>query len=134
MAVSGGAIFLLLVVVLGIHIYIVTRPHPIDPKMVSMARIDIKQPIAQADADKIVSYLDAQPGVSHVVVNPKSDIVVFTFFPAQTTADAVVRNFKSNFSYQAERFKPSLAQMGGGCPAGFGRSASLISKVLSFFK
>jgi hypothetical protein len=134
--VSAGIIFLLLVVVLGIHIYIVTRPHAIDPKAVAMARIDIKQPIDQTDADKIVSYLDAQPGVSHVLVNPKTDIVVFSFFPARTTADQVVQNFKAALDYNAERFVPTKSQLKGACPMGFsgGENTSFISKVLNFFK
>ena len=121
-AISTGVVFALLVAVLGVHIYLVTRPKPIDPNLVAMARIDIKQPIDQTDADKIVSYLDAQPGVNHVLVNPKTDIVVFTFFPARTTANQIVQNFKSAFDYKA-------------CPMGYGGgSTSFLSKVFSLFK
>ena len=113
-----------------------TRPHPIDPRAVAMARIDIKQPIDKADADKIVSYLDAQPGVSHVLVNPQTDIVVFSFFPARATADQIVQNFKAAMDYKAERFVPSRSELRGACPMGFDGdgSPSFISKVLHFFK
>jgi len=134
-AISSGIIFLVLVAVLGVHIYVVTRPHPIDPRAVAMARIDIKQPIDKADADKIVSYLDAQPGVSHVLVNPQTDIVVFSFFPARASADQIVRNFKAAMDYKAERFVPTRSELRGACPMGFdgGSSPSFISKVLHFF-
>jgi hypothetical protein len=134
--ISSGIIFLLLVTVLGVHIYIVTRPHPIDPRAVAMARIDIKQPIDKTDADKIVSYLDAQSGVSHVLVNPKTDIVVFSFFPARVSADQIVQNFKAAMDYKAERFVPTKSQLSGACPMGFsgGDNPSFISKVFNFFK
>ena len=135
LAISTGVVFVLLVAVLGVHIYIVTRPKPIDPNLVAMARIDIKQPIDQKDADKIVSYLDAQPGVNHVLVNPQTDIVVFTFFPARTTANQIVQNFKSALDYKAERFVPAKSDIHGACPMGYGSSStSFLSKVFSFFK
>ena len=134
-AISAGIISLLLVAVLGVHIYVVTRPKPVDPTLVAMARIDIKQPIDQTDADKIVSYLDAQPGVSHVLVNPKTDIVVFTFYPTRTTANQIVQNFKSAFDYKAERYVPAKSDIHGACPMGYGGgSTSFLSKVFSLFK
>ena len=42
------SIVLLLIVVLGIHIYIVTRPKAPDAYTRAMARVDIKQPIDAA--------------------------------------------------------------------------------------
>ena len=126
------AVFALLVVVLAVHIYIMTRPKAPGPNTRAMARIDIKQPITPEDADKINSWLYRQKGVDHVLVNPKTDIVVFTFFPIKTNADLIVGNFKSNFSYKADRFVPTEAQMSAGCPAM--SISSITYKVYDFFK
>ena len=129
-----GIISLLLVLVLGVHIYMVTRPRPIDPNAVVMARIDMHQAIDQRDADKITGYMDAQASVNHTYVNINTDKVVFTFFPAQASADDIIRKFKADLHYDnAVRFMPTPAQLGGGCPAGYG-SGSLTARVFNIFK
>jgi len=106
----------LLVILLAAHIYIVTRPKPIDANTRAMARIDILQPITQADADKITGWLYRQKGVDHVLVNPQSNIAVFTFFPVRTTANQVVSALKAQLPYKAQRFLPSGKALKSGCP------------------
>ena len=125
------SVFGLLVIVLCLHIYIVTRPKPIDANTRAMARIDIRQDITQTDADKIAAWLCRQQGVDHVLVNPQSDIAVFTFFPIKTTANRVVSDLKAQLPYKAERFIPTEEAMQGGCPAA---STSTTYKVYRFFK
>jgi len=125
------SIFGLLVIVLCVHIYVVTRPKPMDAHTRAMARIDIRQPITQADADKITAWLYQQKGIDRVLVNPQSDIAVFTFFPVQTTANRIVGDFKASLPYKAERFIPSADAMKNGCPVA---STSATYKVYSFFK
>jgi hypothetical protein len=112
------SIFCVLVLALGIHIYMVTRPKPMDAHTRAMARIDIKQPITQADADRITTWLYRQKGVDRVLVNPSSSIVVFTFFPIRTTAGQVVSDFKTDLPYKAQRFLPTEATVRSGCPFG----------------
>jgi hypothetical protein len=124
--------FVFLSLVLCIHIYLVTRPKAPSANSVAMARIDIKQPINQSDAAKITGWLYTQPGVDHVLCNPTTDIVVFTFKPAQTNANAIVQNFKTALNYKAERFMPSEEEMKNGCPVM--ANNSLTGKVYSFFK
>jgi hypothetical protein len=125
------SIFLLLVLVLSVHIYMVTRPKAPDEHTRIMARIDIKQDIGQDDATKITTWLYQQKGIDHVLVNPQADIVIFTFFPVKTSADRIVRDFKSNFSYKAERYVPSVADLQSGCPVA---STSKTYKIYNFFK
>jgi hypothetical protein len=127
----SGYTLLLLTVVLAIHIYWVTRPKAPDASTKIMARIDIKQHIDQNDANKIATWLYQQKGIDHVLVNPQTAIVVFTFFPIKTTANTIVSNFKSTFPYTAERFVPTKDQMSGGCPVA---STSFTYKLYSFFK
>ena len=65
-----------LAIVLGIHIYMVTKPR-IDEKTLSMARMDMASDINQQDAEKIASWLYRQAGVAHVLCNAESNTVVF---------------------------------------------------------
>ncbi len=98
----GAATFLFLVFVLAVHIYFVYRPAP-DANTRVMARIDIKQQLTPGDANNITNWLYHQKGVDHVLVNPQTNIVIFTFYPVKTSGDQIVSNFKSNFSFKAER-------------------------------
>jgi cbb3-type cytochrome oxidase subunit 3 len=107
--------FLFLVLVLAVHIYYVYRPAP-DASTKAMARIDIKQQITQDDANKISAWMYRQKGIDHVLVNPKTNIVVFTFFPVKTMGDKIANAFKASFPLKAERFLPSGEQMKSGCP------------------
>jgi len=132
-ALGALGLFILLIVVLGVHIYIMTRPKAPDASTRGMARIDIKQPITQKDADKITTWLYGQDGVDRVMVNPNRDIVVFTFFPIRTNANLIVSDLKSDLGYKADRFVPTAAQINtGSCPAM--SSNSITYKVYSFFK
>ncbi len=132
--VAAGFSFAILVLILGVHIYIVTRPKPVDPNAIVMARIDLHKDISKADGDKIIAYMNAQKGVSHAVVNYSTDNVVFTFYPIQARANDIISQFKADMHYDdAVRYMPSLADMKGGCPMGYG-NGSLISKALNFFK
>jgi hypothetical protein len=126
-----GIVLLFLVMVLAVHIYIVTRPKAPDANTRIMARIDIKQDITADDASKITAWLYQQKGVDHVLCNPQSDIVVFTFFPIKTSANQIVKDFKSSLPYKAERYIPSEADMKSGCPVA---STSFSYKVYSFIK
>lgn len=125
------SVFAVLVMVLAVHIYIVTRPKPIDAHTRAMARIDIQQPITQADAGRITTWLYRQKGVDRVLVNPATAIVVFTFFPIKTTASQIVSDFRTDLPYKARRFIPTQEGLQHGCPVA---STSVTFKVYSFFK
>ncbi len=129
---SSLAVFFLLVGVLAVHIYIVTRPKAPGPNTRVMARIDIRQPVSQQESDKITAWLYQQKGVDHVMVNPKTEIVVFTFFPVKADANTIVKNFKSTLNYSnAKRYIPTEAELKGGCPAA---PNSIKYKLYSSFK
>jgi len=110
------SVFLFLVVVLAVHIYWVYRPKAPDVWSKTMARIDIKQSINQQEAVRITNWMSHQDGIDHVLVNPDTRIVVFTFFPLKTSGDKVVENFRANFDLKADRFKPSQADLASSCP------------------
>jgi len=125
------AVFFGLVVILAVHIYWVTRPH-IDASTRVMARIDLHQPIGQADADKISAWLYQQKGVEHVVVNPASRIALFTFAPARNDGNHIVQDFKTTTPYnKAVRFLPVIDPNASGCPVA---TTSFTYKVYAFMK
>jgi hypothetical protein len=129
-ALSVAGVLVLGVIVLGIHIYVVTRPR-VDASTRVMARIDIKQEMDQADADKITAWLYQQKGVDHVLVNPQSDIAIFSFAPLQNNAGRIVASFKREMPYRAERYMPTAEEMKGGCPVA---KTSVSYKVYAFIK
>ena len=92
------------------------KPKPATDNTIAMARIDFKQNINQADADKITSWLYSQQGVQHVLCNQQTKIAVFSFYPAKVNADKITGNLSSALHYNAVRYMPSEKDMMKGCP------------------
>jgi len=126
---GATAIIVLLVAVLGLHIYLVTKPKA-DASTVAMARIDIKQNIDESQAGAIENWLSGQAGVQHVVFNRASNIIIFTFYPVKASAGSIAENLRSTFNINAARFMPTAEQMQSGCPA---LSHTFSGKAYSFF-
>lgn len=124
------ALFILLSMVLFVHIYMVTRPKVADEHTKAMARIDIRNKISTADADKMAAWLNKQNGVDHVMCNAANQLVVFTFFPSKTNAHQVTENFKTQFQLNAVRYQPTKEELLKGCPI----SNKTSNKVYQFFK
>jgi hypothetical protein len=127
----AGGISCCLLLTLAVHIYMVTRHKPPAANTRIMARIDIKQDISQPDADKISAWLYKQDGVDRVMINPQTNIVLFTFFPVKTSAGKVVGDFAAAFTYPAQRYMPSEQEMKNGCPA---MAQSFSAKLSGVFK
>lgn len=128
-ALTAATVVVLGTVVLAIHIWWVMRPR-VDASTRVMARIDIHQPIGKADADRITGWLYRQKGVDHVLVNPQSEIAIFTYAPLQNSGDAIARAFRRELAYdRAARCVPSNEEMAMGCPVA---GSSLAYKVYTF--
>jgi hypothetical protein len=127
-----GITFLVLVAVLAVHIYIVTRPKAPDAKTIVMARIDLKQPITHEDANQITTWLYAQKGIDHVMCSAAMDNVVFTFHPAVVNGNDIASNFAASTKYKtAVRYIPTEKEMQSGCPVA---ATSYTYKVYRFFR
>ncbi|MEO6843557.1 MAG: hypothetical protein ABI184_00210 [Ginsengibacter sp.] len=124
-------VFGILTIVLAIHIYWVTRPKATNPHKIIMARIDIKNSLNQQDADSIKTWLYQQKGVYHVLVNPKTQIAIFTFYPAKVSGDQIVNKFHTAFNYNAKRYIPTEEEIANSCPA---LPESITQKISSFVK
>jgi uncharacterized membrane protein YvbJ len=116
LAIITASVSILLVAVLFVHIYLVTRPGKDQTAQRVMARIDFKQDINEQDADKITKWLYEQNGVDHVLCNASSNIAVFTFSPGANNADRIVAALKDATNYQGERYMPDATAMTAGCP------------------
>jgi hypothetical protein len=128
-ALTATAVVVFGTVVLAVHIWWVMRPR-IDATTRIMARIDIRQPIQKADADRITAWLYQQKGVDHVLVNPQTEIAIFTYAPVKNNGDVIAQEFRQELSYpHATRNKPTESEMAMGCPVA---GASLAYKVYKF--
>ncbi len=124
-------VFGFLTIVLAIHIYWVTRTKAPDPHTIVMTRIDIKNSLNDQDADKIKAWLYQQKGVNHVLVNPSTQIAIFTFYPAKTSGDQIVNKFQTSFNYDAKRYVPTTEEIESSCPA---LPENITDKISSFIK
>lgn len=125
-----GASLLLLLIVLAVHIYMVTRPK-IDASTRIMARIDLHRNITTEQAEKITFWLYKQKGVDHVMVNDQSAIAIFTYAPIQADANKITADLAANFSYpEARRYVPSENELKGGCPVASGSVVYKVSKAM----
>ena len=122
---------LLLVVAIGAHIYYIYKPQAPTATSRIMARIDIKQKITPDDANKITAFLAHEKGIDHVLVNPESRIVIFTFFPINTSGDKIANDFQSNFHYDAHRIIPSDDDLQNSCPVAGANYAFKIYKFIA---
>jgi len=120
-------IFVILLSVLAVHICWVYTSKKSDPNTKVLARIDIHQPIQAEDSARITSWMYHQRGVDHVLVNPKSRIVVFTFFPKQVDANMVVGEFRRALKIEADRRLPTAEELKHSCPVS---SSSFTYKVV----
>lgn len=128
-ALTVGSVLVLGIVVLAIHIWWVMRPHP-DARTRIMARIDINQPIREADAGKITAWLYQQEGVDRAVVSPKTGIVIFTYAPLMNDGDVITRDFRRDLAFShAVRIKPTESEIANGCPMA---GASFAYKAYAF--
>ena len=109
-------IFSLMLFILSIHIYIVTRPH-ITASTRIMARIDFNQAVRPVDAVQITNWLYHQKGVEHVLCNGKSGMAVFTYSPLVTNANSIIASLNRETDYHAVRYMPSAQELSTGCPA-----------------
>jgi hypothetical protein len=125
------SIVAMFVVLLALHIYMVYRPKAPDAYTRILARIDIKQQLTVQDSTNITSWLYQQKAVDHVLVNPHTNIVVFTFFPVRASANKIVNDFKSRFHFKADRFMPTAENLKSSCPVA---TSSLTYKIYQFIE
>ncbi len=114
--IATGMLSLILLIVLGIHIYQVTRPAKADENTIAMARIDFLEDLNSNDSVKITNWLTTQNGVERVLCNPAGKTVVFSFYPVKVNATLLAKTLTSELNLKGERFLPDALAMKSGCP------------------
>jgi hypothetical protein len=127
----SAGVFAGLVVVLAVHIWWVMKPH-VDTGTRVMARIDLHQRVDQRDAATIQAWLYGQKGVKYVLVNPASQIAVFSYSPLENDGNRIAADFRARTPYKnSVRRLPPADAASSGCPVA---ATSLTYKVYAFMK
>lgn len=103
-------------IVLGVHIYNVTRPKVATETTVSMARINFKQNITQDDVVKITRWFYQQKGADRMMCFPETRNAIITFYPVKMNANEFAKSLSTQFNINAERYMPTKEEMMQGCP------------------
>lgn len=114
--IATGIVSLLLLIVLGIHIYQVTRPAKADETTIALARIDFDQNLNREDSVRITNWLATQKGVERVLCNPTGKTVVFSFYPVKVNASDLAKTLSAQLHLNGTRFLPDALAMKSGCP------------------
>lgn len=111
-------LFVSLNLLLGAHIYLVTRKHQPNAQTLVLARLDFPAVIPAADVPGMLQWFNQQPGIHKAVCSPQNRNLVFGYFPTQTDASQLIQDFNRHFNQTARRQQPTLQQMKSGCPIG----------------
>lgn len=111
--VSG--ITLLLFIVLCVHIYMVSGSKKNVPTM-QLSRIDFKQAIDSAEAQKIKSFIRRQEDVQAAYFNVKDGILVYTYQLGKQNSANIYQKLMDFGHYKAERYIVDDHAAQSGCP------------------
>ncbi len=119
-----------LVLLVLLHVYLVTRPVERPANYKVMVRVDVNGNIQPEHATKIIAWLRSQPAVDHVAAISAGSPILFTYFPAKGNADAIVDRMNTVFQLPAKRYLPTEAEMQSGCPV----AGTTARKAISFLQ
>ncbi|MBI3260646.1 MAG: hypothetical protein HYZ54_14400 [Ignavibacteriae bacterium] len=126
----------LTVIVLGTHIYLVTRPKPI-ADIVQLGRIDFKQDIDSLEGNRIRSFVSHLDGVKSTYFNYKDRILVYTY-SSKIQSSVNVYNLLAGYgNFKAERYVVGVGATKSGCPIGADKQSytgTVSSYISGFFK
>ncbi|HVZ57986.1 MAG TPA: hypothetical protein VG870_15100 [Chitinophagaceae bacterium] len=123
----------LLVAALALHVYWVTRPGKPDAHTLAMARFDLPSR-APLDSAEVMGWFSRQPGLTHALVNPRTHIAVFTYYPVRVSADSVLAHFNQAYGVRASRVVPGEEDLLSGCPvAGTSRTYRVVQSIRRLF-
>lgn len=113
-----GSTFLLLVAVLFVHIWMVTRPKPGDDQRVrQLARIDFQQELTPKVRAELVKDFKAMEGTRTFRFNPDEKAMVYEIDPEIQSTEAVYQNLVVSNDFKAKKYAVPVAMKSGGCPA-----------------
>jgi hypothetical protein len=125
-------IFALLVLVLAVHIYQVSRPKEGGIPSIALSRIDFPQGIDSLEAVSIQTHFSKLEGIRDFRINATSGHVVCLYDNKIWQASDLVDKINFNFSLSAELYRPPAAMLTQSCPVI--DKSSLTYKLGTFFQ
>lgn len=113
-----GSSILVLLIVLQVHIYLVTRDKNDDKRIRQLARIDFIQEVDSALANSIKNKMLQMPGVDAGYFNVAEKVFIYSFNPKIQNADCLFISLMSNGNYLATRYRADEKGVASGCPIG----------------
>lgn len=117
--------------VLIAHIYVATHKNKNDQRHRQLSRIDFKQPIDQAEANKIRSFVAGMEGVDATFFNIQQGTLVYTYAEGRQTSENIFNQLIQFGKYKAQRYMVTSDQAANGCPV-IGNDNSLKSRFTRF--
>lgn len=109
--------FLLFSLVLGMHIYDVTRPHAFShTRHIEIGRIDFSDTVDVQSVQDIKSFIRKIEGVNHVYYNEADNILVYGFSSESTNAAEVFDKAKLGFDFDGELYQVTEEKLASSCP------------------
>jgi len=135
-----ASVAVILFLALGIHLYYVTdnfyQNQRSGPQL-QLGRIDFKQPIDSIQAADLQSKLKQVPGVQKTYFNIEDQILVYSFYNTEQSADKIFASFNAGNTVPAERYIVAEEDKMKGCPAMSGKAQSglllVYQKLFSIF-
>ncbi len=113
------ALFVVFVITLGVHIYMVTAPIREMKKQpqLQLTRIDFKQEMDSVSVEKIKNAAMSLDGVHNCLFNPQGKMFVVGFYNDKQNSEKVYKAVMASGNYKAEKFVPTEEGLAKGCPA-----------------
>jgi hypothetical protein len=109
-----AGVFFALVIILAVHIYMVTRPK--STNMIQLSRLDFKQTIDSAEANKITGFVGHLPGVQKAYFNPADSVLIYGYIVGKQNSTTVYDDLMAYGHYKAVKFVVDPAMVAKGCP------------------
>jgi hypothetical protein len=130
--IAAGSIFLLLVLILFVHIYQVTRPtQDQDLRARQLSRIELTEKLDTEGERSLMKDLTSMKGIAIAKLSKTENAVIYELDPTVQSTDKVVSKLSKN-GYPVKKFELSKEQQGKGCPVI--DKSSVTYKVGSFFQ
>lgn len=112
------SIFSLLVVVLVVHIYLVTRlADPLPNHDIYLSRIDFKESVDSTEATRIMNHVRTMDGIANAHFNIAAGTLVYGYKKDVQNPENVYAEVAKFTSLKSERLILSEEDIAKGCPA-----------------
>lgn len=112
----GTGVFLLLVIVLFVHIWMVTGNKRQDLRKRQLARIEILQPVDSLQVNQLRACISSQEGVRTTLYTAQENALIYELDPTVQTTDRVLAEAASQTGLSLKKFELSKEQSIAGCP------------------